>query len=712
MPEAGEARPDILVVSREADRLAAERLVAGEDGRPPRYEVVSIGSVAAMERWPGARTVVLWHSAGPDSANAMQAIGERLHGGTKTVKYLVGPSPCDAVEIGIADWSRFLPWAKPLIRVWSNGSFEAAVAEFAGVPLPEAHQAPESPLEPPDAAGTGSPDEPAAEEFLASLVTLDASIPEQEPADLQPEVPAYERSIVFAAVQRDAWGVPSDLWEATHLPEPPPGCLPACVEDYRLDRSALRGVDPSQAGISIPVAAAALIRESIYLQMTRNDPGGWKERARIWGAVIGDPSTRKGVGIEIGEGYLKHIDLRFRAEEERAKEEHFHASKVHDGHLADYYKAAKKDPLAPRPSPPERPLSQRLWTDDATLESLGGLLSAHARGKVAILKDELAGWFGGFDAYKNGKSDVDKPTYLSSYEGHPKYIDRATAGKAYYLPSWSVCILGGIQPSVLASIASKLGHDGMLQRFMLCTSRPADEGEERQPDTAATGRWQAICENLHAMEPHPNGPTMLSASAQEFRKECGRWIHATIKASAMSPALQAALGKWEGLLGRLMLTFHCIDCADKGRPMPDAEISRHTAEQAWSYIQRFIWPHAAHFYEQGTRDSKSQQNLKWVCGAHILGKGWERFNIAMLSSSWSGYRDLDARGRRELLAQLELIGWIRPVGGMAHDGKASDFAVNPAIHDGRFAEQRSRYAAERDRHRASYLERREPGSDD
>ena len=69
-----------------------------------------------------------------------------------------------------------------------------------------------------------------------------------------------------------------------------------CCAPYLFDQSALRGVDPCQAAVSCMVAASSLIRESIYLQMMA-DSHGWREHARIWGAVIGDPSTRKGVGI-------------------------------------------------------------------------------------------------------------------------------------------------------------------------------------------------------------------------------------------------------------------------------------------------------------------------------------------------------------------------------------------------------------------------------
>ncbi len=676
----------VLVVSGgDADRLAAERLVEG------RYVVKSIGDVAALERFPGKSTIVVWWSSGADSAVAMEALGERLDGGTKTVKYLTAPSPTDTLEGGIANWGAFLPYAKPLIKPWSNGSFRAAVAEFEGAPVLTGRQAPAPPTEPPDAPSTGSPDEPAAEEFLASLVTLDASIPEQEPADLQPEVPAYERSIVFAAVQREGWGVPLDFWGGSaSTPEVQEEWLPPAIFPYGADQCARRGVDLAQFAIAGPTVLAALIRQSIYLQMMPDDPGGWKERAILWGCIQGDPSTRKSIGIEIADGHLRHLASSLRATEERNKVEYGHALKVYESQLADYYRKAKTDPGAQRPEAPERPQSTRLWVDDATKEAVALLCSNHARGKVPlILKDELAGWWGSMGAYaQSGSAEKDRADWLSFYESKEKYIDRAKdGGTAIHCPTWAGGILGGVQPSILQAQMAKMGGDGMMQRFMVATSRPATRGEQRAPDTAATTRWQSLCANLLEMEPHPHGPTRLSPGAQELREDFAQWLDQIIRAG-FTPGLQFAAGKWEGLWGRLALVSHCCAAADAGKHFPDERVSLDTAEQVTAYIKHFIFPNALHLYEVSLADS-AQSPLKRVAGDILTTlAGSARITRSDISHAWSpGWRKLAETVKRDTITALCEAGWMR-ADGMTY------FLVNPAVH-GRFKEVAQSLRAEK-----------------
>lgn len=666
---------DVLVVSREADRLAAERLVAGDDGKPPRYQVVSIDSVTAMERWPGARTIILWHSGSSDTANAMQSIGERLHGGTKTIKFMGKPGPVEVVEeLGITEWEAFLAWAKPRIKPWDgNGAFRDATGLAHE---PEGAEAAELPTEPLRESEGGSPHEPAEAEFMASLERVDIAEPEPEPEGLQPE-----HSVVFGAPQREGWAQPLDFWGGSaSTPEVREGWLPPAIFDYGADQCSRRGVDLAQFAIAGPTVLAALIRQSIYLQMMPDDPGGWKERAILWGCIQGDPSTRKSIGIDIAADYLKHLAGDLRAKEEREKIEYGHACELHKRNMDRYYRESEKNPNLPRPNPPERPQSTRLWVDDATKEAVALLCSNHSMGRAPlILKDELAGWWGSMGAYANsGSAEKDRADWLSFYESKEKWIDRAKdGGTAIHCPAWGGPILGGVQPSVLSAQMAKMKDDGMMQRFMVATSRPATRGEQRAPDTAASARWQAVCANLLQMEAHPTGPTRLSPDAQYLRADFAQWLDKVIRAG-FSPALQFAAGKWEGLWGRLALVSHCCASADLGRPFPDAYVSRETAEQVTAYIQDFVFPHAQQLYEVSLAES-AQSPLKRVAGDIITTLcDKARITRSDISRAWSpGWRKLTEQLQRQTVTALCEAGWLRV------DGQ--HFAVNPGVHV-RFAE--------------------------
>lgn len=663
----------VMIVCRALD-VDPARTLCGD-----LYDVVQLGDVRVKDRW-ATRNIVLWWSGSESSARTLIELGNRLNDDLRTVKFLSPPAtdtPFGAVE-AVTDlgWTfdDFFQWAKPRVKEWDEQAFREAVAKY-GVAL-----------EP--GVSLDEPPEHAPHEF-----------PEAPPIDPEEVASLYaqhEKSSVFHVEPsyrvEDEWQTPLDFWGNSSLPEPDHALLPACMADYCFDQADLRGVDPAQAMISLPVIAAGLIRESVALQMI---PGnGWYERARLWGAVIGEPSTKKSVGIEIADGYLKTISMRSRAAEEKEAQEFMHASKEYEGELSDYRREKKKNPSLARPEPPERPLSNRLWTDDTTLEGLAKILASHARGKIIVIKDELAGWFGSMDAYANKGSDKDRPKYLSAYEGKETYIDRSTPGLSYYVPSWSVGILGGIQPSVFAKISARLGADGMLQRFMLAASKPSRLSDERLPDRKALERWQAVCEALYKIEPHPSGPVRFSAQSQELRREASQWLHKA-QSSGVSPSMQAAIGKYEGLLGRLALTFHCLENADAGREIPDGEIPLATTQRAWNYIRSFLFAHAINFYEAG--ENENTQHQRWVCGL-ILAKSLEKVTTTTLMRSWSKYRTLSQVERRELFANLCAAGWLRASGGKDQAGMmASQYAVNPAVHDGRFAEQASRYTAERAR---------------
>lgn len=514
-----------------------------------------------------------------------------------------------------------------------------------------------------------------------------------------------ERASVVFSIEHDpdAWPAPADLWGGAHLPDVRPEWLPAPIAVYALDQSALIGNDPAQAAINCTTACAALIHEGIGLQMMAESER-WVERARVWGAVVGDPSTKKGPALEAATGYLKHLAGLRRASDEAALTEFTHQTRLYENELQSYYRKARDQPGMQRPTAPERPASNRLWTDDTTKEKLAVILSSHARGKMTVIKDELAAWFGSFDAYGNGRSDKDRPDWLSAYEGKERYIDRVGEGRSIHVPSWSVCILGGIQPSVLAGIAAKLGQDGMLQRFQLACSRPATEGEERRPDVAAVNRWQRVMANLLEMVPAGSQMVRFSPDAQAFRSETARWINKAMR-SGLSAHVVAALGKWEGLFGRLVLTAHCINCADEGLPFPREQIPLSTAQQVWAYMVELLWPHALHFYDGVLNDQglDAKTPIRWLAGAHIL-QGKSEISTSELSREWSGYRHLKTPAqRKEFFDSLVTAGWIKPHPtrpGMDISGKMpTRYVVNPAVHDGRFAEQQRMYAAERLRYK-------------
>lgn len=607
---------------------------------------------------------------------------------------LPNPPPADAAPVG----------AGP-----HNEAPQTVVPAVTGMEGESARTAPRSPTDDPYTAlvsarsAEASPN--ATESRQSSAEPPPAFDPDEDEAQHQePPMQPQPRSEGWTDPEGYTWPKPTDFWGSTHLPDLSEAWLPAAVAPFALDQAQLIGGDGAQMAVNIPSLCAAAIREQIGLQMQPENER-WVERARLWGAVVGDASTKKGPMMDACTRHFFSKDIEIRKGNEGALEAYDLEAKRHQFAEATWIKESAKNAQAPKPVPPEKPLSERLWTDDATLQSLGKLLSHHARGKMTVMKDELSGWFGSFDQFTNAK-DSDRAAYLSAYEGKSRYIDRSDGGRAFYVPSWSIGILGGIQPSVMARIAAKMGEDGMLARFMVIVAQESRAGDERRPDRAALIQWIKVIDNLLAMQPGPQ-PVRFDPDAQEFRKDVSAWVHKAMR-SGMTSAMVAALGKYEGLFGRLALTYHCIEAAGNGLTVPPAEVSLDCAARAWGLMKNLLWPNMFHFYTTAMSGKENSDCLRLA--NFILARLHDtksdvsagKLSIAELSSwaHWRNMRAEDPSGRRiqNMLESMTNAGWIYPHMGSvsAVTRKFSKYQVSPILAE-RFADQVIYARAEREK---------------
>lgn len=513
------------------------------------------------------------------------------------------------------------------------------------------------------------------------------NVPLEAYSEAQVPLSADEAYIPYITVDeasgRPDMGVPLDFWGTDGLPTLTADMMPPAFSQYVLDASARSGVDGPQIALNCYVACAGLLRCGIALNMQPEAREGrtWREKPILWGAVIGLASSGKGPGMDLALDHFREIASQLRKKNEQQWKDYDEKSKIHEKAMQTYYHAAAKDPNTPRPEEPEKPPRERLWTDDATKEVVAKLLTENPRGKITILKDELSAWFGSFDAYSaNGKSDKDRPDWLSFYESKERYIDRVGPGASYHVESWGGCILGGIQPEVLSRVAAKLGPDGMLQRFMLITNRPKMRPPKREPDYALIRQWNTLCENLAGMEPRGNHVN-LSREASEFMAECAEWMDKATQ-SGLSAPLDAAIGKWEGLFGRLAITSHCISDAMAGLPCPSPEVSLATVKQVWRWMHGLLWPHLVHYYG-GSADVTPMDKSVKAFADFVLARDIEEIKPHSLASTWSHYRReiRTIQQRREFWDAVCLTGWARGSGALGRSGSIYDrYIINPAAH--------------------------------
>ena len=100
---------------------------------------------------------------------------------------------------------------------------------------------------------------------------------------------------------------PVDLWGKFGPPEFQHDLLPTLIEEFSLTQAKLTGADASGFAMACLTVCAASMDDNNQLRVKKHDPS-WKEPARIWTGIVGDPSTKKTPIISAASKPLCEID--------------------------------------------------------------------------------------------------------------------------------------------------------------------------------------------------------------------------------------------------------------------------------------------------------------------------------------------------------------------------------------------------------------------
>lgn len=482
------------------------------------------------------------------------------------------------------------------------------------------------------------------------------------------------------------FGQPIDLFGIQHPPQLPIEILPDVMRDYVEDQSALLGSDHSVIGMTALVAAAACITDGIKLQPKRHDPT-WRESARLWVAVVGDPSTRKSPAIDKAVRHVKRLDhdmAESSAQEQASWQRQF-------DEIKELNKDVKKKGGDTIPLP-QQPPKKRLLVEDTTVEALSEVLKDNPRG-ILCLKDELTGWFASMDAYKGGAkgASMDRAHWLEAYNGGRRSIDRVTRG-SINIPNWSVCMIGGIQEEMIRRVASTMGHDGLLQRFMVVCARPAVKDLDRVPNMDAMEDYRQLFDRLAQLSPSDE-PVRMSEMAHQSRERVSDYARKMVSAFD-HPHMQAWLGKWDGLFSRLVLLYHVIECMKYNAYPTTIEVSPESAGRVERLMCGFLLHHAIHFYSEILDANDAMQHTRQLARL-ILAKRMQVITKRDMATMWKASRKLEDWELRKIVNTLANYDWLMPdTSLMDTDGKPRVWYVNPAVHEV-FAGHAEREAARR-----------------
>jgi hypothetical protein len=233
------------------------------------------------------------------------------------------------------------------------------------------------------------------------------------------------------------------------------------------------------------------------------------------------------------------------------------------------------------------PASIRLVIEDTTIEAMQEAVKGNPDG-VLKLHDELAGFFGSMERYNNRAGNSNRAFYLQAYNGGQYVLDRVGRGP-FRFENLSMCVLGGIQPEVMRSIAADSLEDGLIQRIIPVMLRDAEAGKD-VPGGPAGARYDKLVARLREAEPPPE-PLQFDDAARVIREGLERkHIRLVRYYAGFNKRLAAHIGKYDGLFARLCLLWHYIEGAET------LVVKEGTAHRVAQFMHQFMLPHAAEFY--------------------------------------------------------------------------------------------------------------------
>lgn len=463
---------------------------------------------------------------------------------------------------------------------------------------------------------------------------------------------------------------PIDLFAEFPVPVIKRDMLPAAIADYAFDQGELVGVEPAMIAIPALVACAAALHDGVQLQVKRHETG-WRESARLWCAVVGNPSIKKSPSIAKAISRVRKINADLADDNQKTIAKH--AAEM------EAYKDAKKEAkkTGEHVKAPEQPQLHRLVVQDTTVEAMSEVLKDNPRG-VLCLQDELSGWFGAMDAYSGGKAGgKDRAHWLETYNGGGRTVDRVMRG-SINIPNWSVCMIGGIQPDAIRRIAQSMTDDGLMQRFMIVVGRNAKE-HDRHEDSDAHNRYRALVDHLHRVQPSDNAVRMCE-DAHAIREALNRYTAELMDYGALPSHLVSHLGKWSGLFARLTLLFHTIECHAMSQHPAQVEVSGDTARRVDQLMRKFLLPHALAFYTDVLGAATELEHARWIAG-HILSKRLDVITKRDLMVHYKQWRGLDDWKRQKVMQVLEDMGWLVAIGDSRETRRgAHTWAVTSSVH--------------------------------
>ena len=451
--------------------------------------------------------------------------------------------------------------------------------------------------------------------------------------------------------------------------------LPPPIQELVFAASAVKGSPPEVMALSMLVACAAACDDRFQVQPRANEPG-WRESARLWGVVVGDPSSKKTPAMKLAMKSLSETNHVMLEKSISLRAEYDRQLKVYNLQEKKSLKAqADGDGLPEKTEAPKPPRMERIITNDGTTEGITKLLADNERG-LLYYTDELTSWLGGMGRYSANGGAADRAFWLECYQGGSKVVDRASAPPVR-VPNLSVNVIGSIQPDRIRALASKMDDDGLLQRCMVAVIPTAERRPTDDPEPVALIQaYDEMLRQIYNTRAETQCIVSMSPDADLIRREMDDWRVTIVASDGLPSMLRSAVAKYEGLFPRLCLTFHIMSCAATKRFPTSLPITGPTARRAAEFIRRYLFPNAFTFYTSIMGGASQGFTLAQRVGDFLLATSLSRVSRRDITHGCNAWRDAPDWAQNQALAALEQSGWLFP----ADTGRATKaWTVNPQI---------------------------------
>ncbi len=370
--------------------------------------------------------------------------------------------------------------------------------------------------------------------------------------------------------------------------------------------------------VAAPLLASvsALIGHARWAQATP----GWAEPPHLWLGVVGDSGNGKSPGADcLMRDVLPVIERKMLGDfpdRLRAWRATFEFEKAAAERWQQEVRKAEKEG-APAPLPPSgragpEPQAPRLRQNDVTIEKVAHLLAATAPKGLLIVRDELAGWIAGMNAY----NDAGRAFWIEAYGGRPYRVERVKHPEPIVIPRLAVAAYGGTQPDKLAMLMRE-ADDGLLARVLWAWPEPIPfRLSSRAPGVEwAIGALDRLRE-LDLQPGDPPSPVMvpLSDDAHAMIEKFGAEMQE--RQSDAGGSLRSAIGKARGQALRLALGLEFLWwCGPKATTAPPREIGARAFAAAALMIDNYFAPMAERVYGDAAaseRERNAATLARWI----------------------------------------------------------------------------------------------------